>query len=564
MPDKSKEYDAFVSYSHDDKPTVDWLARQLETRRVWWLAKRRRRLCVDNESFPAGGLSDAIKSALDNSEYLIVCRSTSSAGSEHVASEVKYFDNHCDPNKILVVDVGASTQPKFPILDKALKKRQNELLFQSIPGSPTAWTRQDKQKYHLEAAAILATLVGVKDKRGLDARVRKIWACMFLILAIVASILYFANHRHRQWLETAEGLRYQALLDIQAYSANNYEFDDPKLTTTATAFGRMGDADSISALVDCVRDSDFKAIVESCGLLALDPPQISDAKRLLNVIESSSGPFYSSAIVLLHAAENRPLNDQEMTPNQLAESIELLALAGHRRFAQTHILGRDDFPPEKKLTAAVQLVDANDKHRPLDPETIELALEGLDGAQRLDDLTELLLILDLSNCLDSQAASQIAPVAIEAASEADLSDMLQWQKVQQLAAHLAAIGEKTEAERILNATKSWADSVANDSTKWDHHDTKVFFWRSLAFQRCGDTAESIRYYMLANDCFPIGDRTRTYWEVMDIAMIHVCWDDWRSAFKWADKAREPRTNFEIRCRLIELWAIRDASLLNAD
>jgi hypothetical protein len=63
------EFDAFISHSHRDKATVEWLSDQLSSRRVWWLFKRRRRIWVDTENFVAGSLSKAISKRYEKSSF---------------------------------------------------------------------------------------------------------------------------------------------------------------------------------------------------------------------------------------------------------------------------------------------------------------------------------------------------------------------------------------------------------------------------------------------------------------------------------------------------------------
>ena len=81
-------YDAFVSYSHDDRATVDWLTRVL--RRTWVPGRLPPRLFVDRDQMKAGGLTEELKRALADSRFLIVCTSPS------VAARPRWIDLEID------------------------------------------------------------------------------------------------------------------------------------------------------------------------------------------------------------------------------------------------------------------------------------------------------------------------------------------------------------------------------------------------------------------------------------------------------------------------------------
>ena len=102
MPNSFK-YKAFISYSHYDKRTVDWLHRKLETYRIprslvgkktqtGKIQKRLYPIFRDREELPtANELASVIKNALENSSHLIVICSPNSVKSKWVNEEVKYF-----------------------------------------------------------------------------------------------------------------------------------------------------------------------------------------------------------------------------------------------------------------------------------------------------------------------------------------------------------------------------------------------------------------------------------------------------------------------------------------
>lgn len=91
-------YRAFISYSHADGKQAAWLQRQLESYRVPGRIARRsgvRRLGTffrDRDELPAGSdLSDTIRQALSQSEFLIVICSPAARRSEWVNREIEEF-----------------------------------------------------------------------------------------------------------------------------------------------------------------------------------------------------------------------------------------------------------------------------------------------------------------------------------------------------------------------------------------------------------------------------------------------------------------------------------------
>ncbi|HUQ12230.1 MAG TPA: toll/interleukin-1 receptor domain-containing protein, partial [Steroidobacteraceae bacterium] len=111
----SRDFFAFVSYSHRDAKWARWLARSLESYRLpAELAKRSnlpsRKLGLvfrdDDESRASQGLLDDVKRAIQSSKNLIVICSRASAASEWVAREVEYCHQTKGRDRVfyLVVD----------------------------------------------------------------------------------------------------------------------------------------------------------------------------------------------------------------------------------------------------------------------------------------------------------------------------------------------------------------------------------------------------------------------------------------------------------------------------
>ncbi|MDR6624300.1 TIR domain-containing protein [Caulobacter segnis] len=120
--DSRQRYKAFISYSHRDRKAAEWLHRALETYRPPRLLAKGgndlskatlRPIFRDRDELSASlDLNEAIRTALERSDALIVLCSEASAASRWVDQEVDYFLKGAAPERIVCVitpEVGANT-----------------------------------------------------------------------------------------------------------------------------------------------------------------------------------------------------------------------------------------------------------------------------------------------------------------------------------------------------------------------------------------------------------------------------------------------------------------------
>lgn len=126
--DSRQRYRAFISYSHRDRKTAEWLHRALETYRPPRSLRRAadgasagalRPIFRDREELSAASnLSAVIRDALDRSDTLIVLCSPFSAASHWVDQEIAYFLKREDVSRVLcLITPGA---PQHASLDAVL------------------------------------------------------------------------------------------------------------------------------------------------------------------------------------------------------------------------------------------------------------------------------------------------------------------------------------------------------------------------------------------------------------------------------------------------------------
>lgn len=124
------EFVAFISYSRKDKETADWLHKKLENfvipdlknaRQIFpFKSKYFRPVFLDTQDLHVEirPFTDRLKQALDDSTFLIVLCSRSSAHSEFVDMEIKYFLQTHNNNLSLIIplfidEVNDSIPPAF-------------------------------------------------------------------------------------------------------------------------------------------------------------------------------------------------------------------------------------------------------------------------------------------------------------------------------------------------------------------------------------------------------------------------------------------------------------------
>jgi tetratricopeptide (TPR) repeat protein len=178
-PSKTKRYAAFLSYSHSDEQWAKWLQRALERYRI---PKRitQQRADVDrpdrlypifrdrDELASSSDLSEAIRTAIDQSDALVVVCSPSAAGSKWVNEEIRYFRQGDRSKYLFCLLVGGSTQP-----DHADYAFPRSLLYsddgQALPEPVAADARSNSDG---KRGAMLKIAAGMLDTR-LDNLVRR-------------------------------------------------------------------------------------------------------------------------------------------------------------------------------------------------------------------------------------------------------------------------------------------------------------------------------------------------------------------------------------------------------
>lgn len=210
-PSNSRKYRAFISYSHSDERWAAWLQRSLEKYRVPRnLVQKhpdRRRLNPifrDKEELASStDLGDSIRSALVQSDALVVMCSPTAAASQWVNEEIHLFRELAPNGRILCCLVDGNTYPDSPdcaFPPALLKNAAGEDLPEPL-AADIRETGDGKRGAFLKIAAGLLE-VGIDDlrQRDLQRKIRFLSAAAFgaMLVAVTTAVLAISAHLARQ------------------------------------------------------------------------------------------------------------------------------------------------------------------------------------------------------------------------------------------------------------------------------------------------------------------------------------------------------------------------------
>jgi hypothetical protein len=543
---KRYRYDAFISYSHENAATIDWLARVL--RRTWVPGRLPPRLFIDRAQIGAGGLGEVLERALTDSRFLIVCCSEhTSARPRWINLEIDAFAHSRIPEAghgsraILACRVGAPASTLPPALRWVQREREDELFLPDLTGDPTTWTLHRRKAARLEALSLLAPIHGLPDREALLARRTKT-----LLAGVAAACLaVLLSGAWQWWLTTAEGSFYRSRRTLLARAGQNEVADTP-IVIAAAAFGRMNDRRAVETLAEYVSDETRKATVIAAGLASLPVPECAEVDRELQRLDSSAIRAWPEAHLLAVA------RCEKTWPEALADTTPSDTFVRQLAWAGLHERAREmahSVPAAERVDAVAALVTFG-AAAPGDPQ-LSAWRAGRDAHDVLASLTGLLTDMDvIGGGLKSKLASELLQLGVLAAAKTPLNFANTWELNQQLAAQLAGAGQADEALTLLTRSAKPPGSCP----------TRVgadgYAWRALALQRLGAAdAEATMDTAVRCAQAPI-PATRTWSEWRTIATVHALAGHWRRAFDAAEQPADERARILFAAYLIEVWQRR--------
>lgn len=186
----SQGFDAFLSYSHDDRQVVERISRRLRTYRPPRRSGLKRRLTVfrDVERLTAApSLSGLLEDRVQAARHFVLFASPNSAASEYVEHEVRTFIAGGDRARLLIVLLGGEMAESLP---PALGDLAEEPLFIDLRGA-------DRRTFRLETLRLIAALYQVpynELRREDEARRlrRQVAGGVAAVLAALAAVSAYA------------------------------------------------------------------------------------------------------------------------------------------------------------------------------------------------------------------------------------------------------------------------------------------------------------------------------------------------------------------------------------
>jgi len=320
MDSEHFEYDAFLSYAHEDEPVVEWLQHVLE--RSWVPGKHRRTIFRDKDRLDAGPLAERLRTALRKSRFLVVCCSPNAAASKWVNQEIDEFAHARAPapthatSAILACRVDSTPDSRLPpALRWVCAELGDELYVPDVSTARAARSRAERRLARHEAFAILAPLVGLPDREAVYGRLQK----TRLITAVLVSAVVLIGAAAWQWTRT------------DSYQLRSIALAGSEVLRSAESFSSVRFLETLAATqyrtvaIDTARslsDSDMRILaIASAARGVAKAGERNIARQLAE--ESSSG--------IAHLADGRM---KSMALDALAKTfLDLGNLAGAQRLA---------------------------------------------------------------------------------------------------------------------------------------------------------------------------------------------------------------------------------------
>ena len=233
-----RQYKAFISYRHLplDKEAAKKVHRAIEHFVIPRALRRdgKRKLGYvfrDEDELPLSGeLTDNIRHALENSEYLIVVCTPETAKSVWVMKEIEIFLQLRDRAHVLLVLADGKPEESFPRVITEVRDANGQIIGEYEPmaanlNAPTAAGR--RRKFKVEILRILAGLLGCaydelyqRERRWKRRRAAILMGLAGLVAAVFIGMLLNRNAEIRRQLEES---RRNESLALAALSENAYQ-----------------------------------------------------------------------------------------------------------------------------------------------------------------------------------------------------------------------------------------------------------------------------------------------------------------------------------------------------
>jgi hypothetical protein len=383
-PADPKRYVAFISYSHADHAAARWLHRALESYRIpRWLLQRtqdttplRERLApvfLDREELSSSSnLGDAVRSALERSEFLIVVCSPRAAASRWVNEEVREFKALGRGDRILCLIVDGEPLAEERGQPAAAECFPLALRYEVVGGEVTARPASEPLAADLRAGAgsrrdaklkLIAGLLGASLD---DLRHRELarWHRRLVLIGATATVgcVVLAGFALAAWMARNEAERQRQIAEQKSLTARRTADFVISLFQVADPSEARGNSVTAREILD-------RGAAQIDGSLRDEPAVRAELSTTLGEVYRGLG-LYGSALDLLNKA--RAVEERDATA-WVRTTLSLAELELQR--------GNDARSNELFVEAEQRYASAGGK----DPEILAQALLGRGGAAAVLD-----------------------------------------------------------------------------------------------------------------------------------------------------------------------------------
>jgi tetratricopeptide (TPR) repeat protein len=351
----SRRYIAYISYQHTDKAVAKWLHHAIETYRVprrtrvtLETTRRLKPIFLDREELSGSAdLSQTLRDALRDSEFLIVVCSPAAAASRWVNREVEVFKEFGKADRILCLTVAGEPLSVQRGLSPELECLPPALLTGAEPLA--ADLRRDNR--HNAKLKIIAPLLGVPfaDLRQRD-HARQVRRLFILGTSSAIGCLVFAALAVLAWVARAEAVKQRQLAVRKSQTAERTADFLVSLFQVSNPSEAKGNSVTARAILD-------RGVQQIEGSLHDEPLVRAELASTLGEVYSGLG-LYKPAQHLLEMARDTPGQD----PGVLGRTTVSLANLEETRehtdraaalYAEAQKLADQVSPPDRSLQTRI-------------------------------------------------------------------------------------------------------------------------------------------------------------------------------------------------------------------
>ena len=363
-----QRYVAYISYQHGDRTVARWLHRAIETYRIphkrlgtpqFERRARLRPVFLDREELSSSAdLSESLRKALEESEFLIVVCSPAAATSRWVNEEVEIFKKQGKAHRILCLTVAGEPfaarrglAPDLECLPPALRTGEKGAESEAGTEPLAADLRADSR--HNAKLKIVAALLGVSfaDLRHRD-HARQVRRLLILGTAAAVGCVVFAGLAAAAWVARQEAVR-QRQIAIQKSQTAQRTAD---FLVSLFQVSSPSEARGNSVTARSILDRGAQEIAESLR----DEPQVrAELSGTLGQVYTNLG-LYKPALPLLEIAHSTQGQDPLALGRETVSLADLEELRGHgdradELYAQAQKLADSVQPPDRSLQTRIYM-----------------------------------------------------------------------------------------------------------------------------------------------------------------------------------------------------------------